>query len=444
MRSNVCAFLAILLCTSAAARAFAAASLTPLGYLPGGSNSSALGVSGNGSVVVGWSYSSAGIGSEAFRWTSGGGMVGLGFLPGGGNSEAYGVSTDGSVVVGFSYGQAFRWTSGGGMVGLGYLPGRTTSWARGVSGHGSVVVGSSSSGTEAFRWTSGGGVVGLGYLPGRIYSVATAASGDGSTVVGWGQGSDFRYEAFRWTSGGGMVGLGYLPGGGIATDSIAFGVSGDGSVIVGRSSSASGGQAFRWTSDGGMVGLGNGVAYGVSGDGSVVVGVGGSGGAFYWTADGGMRALRDVLLSHGVDPAADGWSSLGANGISADGSTIVGSGIRNGNTEAFVAVIPIEPSGPPGDYNEDGVVDAADYVVWRKNNIDGESGYNTWRANFGATAAGAAAVAHSPTSVPEPATGALALLAVSGLLLDRRRSCADDDKAAVPRVSPSPVSAIHW
>ncbi len=37
---------------------------------------------------------------------------------------------------------------------------------------------------------------------------------------------------------------------------------------------------------------------------------------------------------------------------------------------------------PPGDYNSNGVVDAADYVVWRK--TDGTlAGYNTWRAHFG-------------------------------------------------------------
>ena len=36
----------------------------------------------------------------------------------------------------------------------------------------------------------------------------------------------------------------------------------------------------------------------------------------------------------------------------------------------------------PGDFNNDGTVDAADYVVWRKN--DGtQTGYDAWRANFG-------------------------------------------------------------
>jgi formylglycine-generating enzyme required for sulfatase activity len=74
--------------------------------------------------------------------------------------------------------------------------------------------------------------------------------------------------------------------------------------------------------------------------------------------------------------------------------------------------------GLPGDYNQNGTVDAADYVVWRKakelgladlpNDDDtagpiSEAEYTLWRANFGETAAsGAAASAHA--AVPEPTT----------------------------------------
>ena len=39
--------------------------------------------------------------------------------------------------------------------------------------------------------------------------------------------------------------------------------------------------------------------------------------------------------------------------------------------------------GLAGDYNLNGIVDAADYIVWRK--TDGTpAGYDKWRANFGA------------------------------------------------------------
>jgi hypothetical protein len=57
-------------------------------------------------------------------------------------------------------------------------------------------------------------------------------------------------------------------------------------------------------------------------------------------------------------------------------------------------MITLAPAIMPGDYNQDGTVDAADYVAWRKD--DGtKAGYDTWRANFGATSASGAHVAAS-------------------------------------------------
>ena len=157
--------LAVVMLSALTSPAAARQSFQGLGDLPGGIFfSHAHGVSANGSVVVGLSKGASG--TEAFRWTSGGGMVGMGDLPGGSfSSNAQGgVSADGSVVVGTgniaSGVRAFRWTSGGGMVSLGDLPGGIFhSIAGGVSADGSVAVGhsSSASGTEAFRWTSGGG-----------------------------------------------------------------------------------------------------------------------------------------------------------------------------------------------------------------------------------------------------------------------------------------------
>ena len=103
-----------------------AASFQKLTSLPGGGFSpfalwSALGVSADGSVVVGSSKSASSGGTgrtEAFRWTQATGMVGLGVLPGGYfSSSALGVSADGSVVVGYSdsENEAFIWNSTQGM-----------------------------------------------------------------------------------------------------------------------------------------------------------------------------------------------------------------------------------------------------------------------------------------------------------------------------------------
>jgi len=68
---------------------------------------------------------------------------------------------------------------------------------------------------------------------------------------------------------------------------------------------------------------------------------------------------------------------------------------------------------PPltGDYNDSGVVDAADYVVWRKTNFNGQDGYVDWRTNFGRTAAQEGATLGG-ASVPEPTSNALAIVAI--------------------------------
>jgi hypothetical protein len=61
-------------------------------------------------------------------------------------------------------------------------------------------------------------------------------------------------EAFRWTRAGGMQGLGDLPGGQYL--SLAHGVSGDGTAVVGYSAADNAIFAFRWTAATGMQSLG--------------------------------------------------------------------------------------------------------------------------------------------------------------------------------------------
>jgi hypothetical protein len=77
--------------------------------------------------------------------------------------------------------------------------------------------------------------------------------------------------------------------------------------------------------------------------------------------------------------------------------------------------------GVPGDFNDDGTVDAADYVVWRK--TDGSaSGYNLWRSHFGQTLGSGAALPAAESlssSVPEPAN--ILLLLVFGAALWHQR-----------------------
>ncbi|MFQ5806801.1 MAG: PEP-CTERM sorting domain-containing protein [Phycisphaerae bacterium] len=275
-----------------------------LGTLPGRVSSRAYGVSANGSVVVGDSYA-GGPGPEAFRWTADDGMVGLGDLPGG-EYASYGsdVSGDGSVVVGWSGSEqatytfeAFRWTAEEGMVGLGDLPGLDFfSQAFGISADGAAIVGTSISdrGREAFRWTGDDGMVGLGDLPGGGFrSQAFSVSADGSVIVGQGL-SDSGWEAFRWTAEEGMLGLGDLPGG--SFQSKAYDVSGDGSVVVGTGI-ADGPRhaAFIWDAEHGMRNLEDVLTdeYGLDLTG--------------WRLEGAWGVSADglTIVGHGVHPNGD-------------------------------------------------------------------------------------------------------------------------------------------
>ena len=104
------------------------------------------------------------------------------------------------------------------------------------------------------------------------------------------------------------------------------------------------------------------------------------------------------------------------------------------NTFSFSTYQPAVP-GVPGDYNDNGVVDAADYPLWRDNlgapteasiNNNGDGGgvtasdYAYWKTRFGNTSvAGTGSVT---AAVPEPASFVLLMLAATGWCLRRSRA----------------------
>jgi probable HAF family extracellular repeat protein len=409
----------------------AAATFTPLGDLPGGAFSSgAYGISADGSVVVGQSESANGF--EAFRWTDEGGLVGLGDLPGGAfESFASAVTPDGSVVVGYGSNateyEPFRWTASGGMVGLGSPPGGDSfNVAADVSADGSLIVGVDDN--KAFHWTATAGMV---RLPSGLE--ANSVSDDGTVIVG----RSVR-GAFRWTAENGMLDLANLPG---AFFSAATAVSSDGAIVVGHSVFPANPtfktEAFRWNAKGGMVGLGDlaggrfvSHANAVSADGSVVVGqsevaLPNTSEAFYWTDTLGMVNLRNLLIGQGASNLA-GWRLEFAFGVSADGRTIVGQGINpSGQFEGWVARLDAGPT-LVGDFNKDGAVDAADYIVWRKGlgTTYTQDDYDAWRANFGRMASSGGAIypldAPAPrlsAAIPEPAVWVLVATCAICLLI---------------------------
>jgi len=91
----------------------------------------------------------------------------------------------------------------------------------------------------------------------------------------------------------------------------------------------------------------------------------------------------------------------------------------NSNTPSGDVLVAFNLAAPglTGDYNNDGTVDAADYVVWRRD--DGtQQGYDDWRANFGMSLPGAGG--GSGGAVPEPASFALVMLGMAGMWFSRR------------------------
>jgi probable HAF family extracellular repeat protein len=348
------------------------------------------GVSANGQTAVG----TDGFGSDAraYQWTSTDGISGLPMLDGALRTygSALAVSADGKTIAGQAesapgddgkdHSVATVWQTSTAAAAnrghtathyaeretastltatnIGLFPGGIVSIANAVSADGSVVVGYGDEKInsvpyqvyQAFKWTAPTGMVGLGWLPGgRLLSEAYGISPDGSTIVGTSD-SAIGSQAMRYTAGEGMVGLGLPPG---ASYGGAVAASTNGSVIAGYNNFAGNDHAFRWTTSGGMTDLGVlpgdsfSEATAVSADGSIVVGQSAPDfnqqRAFIWDEANGMRDLKSVIVADNPDLA--NWTLRSANAISADGKTIVGVGKNpDGNIEGFTAVLEVQPA----------------------------------------------------------------------------------------------------
>jgi hypothetical protein len=121
--------------------------------------------------------------------------------------------------------------------------------------------------------------------------------------------------------------------------------------------------------------------------------------------------VKGVTVTH-LLPTKSNWGSITASGT-INSFLIVGTEFLIDNVN--VTQIP----GLSGDYNKNHVVDAGDYVLWRKT-LNSRSGFNSWRANFGAT--GGVGTDAPAGGIPEPSTLALLLVGLQWFAIQRRRS----------------------
>jgi hypothetical protein len=155
-------------------------------------------------------------------------------------------------------------------------------------------------------------------------------------------------------------------------------------------------------------------------------------GSAYFFKENALGSWHQVSKLEASDSAAG--NALGLSVAIADGIGLAGAPLSN-TGDAGAAYLFNAPTGLSGDYNDDGQVDAADFVVWRESvgqtgsdlpadgNGDGvvnEDDNALWRANFGLAAAGNPAPLQS-SAVPEPATAALLLAAWLAALATRLR-----------------------
>jgi T5SS/PEP-CTERM-associated repeat protein len=83
-----------------------------------------------------------------------------------------------------------------------------------------------------------------------------------------------------------------------------------------------------------------------------------------------------------------------------------------------VVLLTVEMSGLPGDFNGDGQVDAADYVVWRVGlgTIYTQADYDIWLAHFGESSGGSASGAASSARAAVPEPNSLVALLVAAMI----------------------------
>jgi hypothetical protein len=148
------------------------------------------------------------------------------------------------------------------------------------------------------------------------------------------------------------------------------------------------------------------------------------------TANLVFNGIADVYTFRYDGFGAGGFIKLQLNGDAADEGASLGGFLF----DTVFAPTPVTP----GDFNDDGIVDAADYVDWRKRSGP-PAEYNLWRANFGEGSGGDVAA----SAIPEPIALLLISICVPYLAARPTRRPADPHGvfAAKPSVEPALLSS---
>ena len=346
-----------------------------IGTLPGSTSAFVHDINASGQVV-GEAEMSAGH-PRAFLYSASTGMKDLGTLSDVkcSDSIAYGINDSGQVVgeacYDFGYRHAFLYSASTGMQDLGTLPrdacsgqlSNPHSSANDINASGKVVGWTCDDSAEhhAFLYDESATpkMKDLGTLPGGFFSEARAINRSGQ-VAGWSSlfpsptgGSP---HAILYSASTGMKSIGTLPNGSVSE---AYDINASGQV-VGYSYTTSTGtpHAFLYSASTGMQDLGTlggsfSHALGINDSGQVVGNSSPPTGrthAFLYSG-GQMQDLNSLI------PADSGWELISAIAINTSGQ-IVGSGIINNQTRAFLAT-PDTPT-PPPDSDGDTVTDDKD------------------------------------------------------------------------------------
>ncbi|WP_261342740.1 hypothetical protein [Posidoniimonas polymericola] len=259
--------------------------------------------------------------------------------------------------------------------------------------------------------------------------VFNAATGN-QAALGFGDGGVLSVTADGWALGAGYRGNGTLAiAEGVAISS-SYGVLGNyggssGDAVVAGSGSEWNMSETLWIgrqgtglltiTEGGMASVGGTLTIDENGgdDSHVNLATGGML-ALFGEADASIVAFLGLVNGTDSirywDDALGDWSLI-TNAVDGDDYSL--EYLTEGELAGYTLLTVGEaPAGLAGDFNGDGVVDAADYVVWR----DGlgatysQPDYDLWRSNYGATTP----VAEGAT-VPEPAAWLLLSLLAPGL-----------------------------